>query len=43
MAVVAIGTFATVIEDWALAPDEQPFAEVAEANLQALRNVLQTG
>ena len=42
IAVIAIGTFAAVIEDWAMAPDEQPFAAVAEANLQALRNVLTT-
>jgi AcrR family transcriptional regulator len=43
IAVVAIGTFATAIEDWALAPDEQPFVAVAAANLEALRRVLATG
>lgn len=43
IAVVAIGTFAAVIEDWAMAPDEQPFAAVAAANLTALRDVLNHG
>ena len=40
IAVVAVGTFAAAIEDWALASEEQPFAVVAEANLRALRSVL---
>jgi AcrR family transcriptional regulator len=40
IAVVTIGTFAAVIEDWAMAPDEQPFVAVADANLEALRRVL---
>lgn len=43
IAVVAVGTFAAVMEDWAMAPDEQPFAAVADANLAALRDVLNTG
>jgi len=40
IAVVAIGTFAAVVEDWALAPDEQPLVAVADANVEALRRVL---
>jgi len=40
IAVVAISTFAAVIEDWAMAPDERPFAVVAEENVLALRRVL---
>lgn len=40
IAVVAISTFAAVVEDWAMAPDEQPFAAAADANLKALRRVL---
>ncbi len=43
IAVVAVGTFAAVMEDWAMAPDEQPFAAVADANLAALRDVLSAG
>lgn len=43
VAVLAIGTFAAVIEDWAMAPDEEPFSAVAEANLEALRRVLDGG
>ncbi|MFC2153208.1 TetR/AcrR family transcriptional regulator [Actinomycetota bacterium] len=40
IAVVAIGTFAAVIEDWAMSPDEQPFSAVADANLAALQAIL---
>lgn len=43
IAVVAIGTLAAVIEDWALAPDEQPFTAVADATMGALRRVLDGG
>jgi AcrR family transcriptional regulator len=43
IAVLAIGTFAAVIEDWAMASEQEPFSAVAQASLQALRSVLDGG